>query len=292
MSHVFLKTCMAVTSHHSPLFNLYTSYSTHSIDLFFWHWLTFILLFRAVWLVSCHLNYIVSSTSSISFDLSAQFINIWTSLQITNLPTNQIEAFPYLSIYLNCLLVWLSFPLPTRVCNSHLHCSALYSLGLDGTLTLASVGCCLLHLFTLCPRPFRLLHWLLSLSSPYTLLFPRLIYSQHSLDIFLCFSIWNMLKWRIFQKTHLSEVQNHVSSCFFVDLKPKQNSFSPQSIFLYSPSSSGKLAQLIPFSLPFTFMAQLVLLLSLENIQVFPFHFLQCHSCSPCLFPKWPEPFI
>lgn len=83
--------------------------------------------------VSCLLNYIVSSTSSISFDLSAQFINIRTSLQITNLPTNQTKAFPYLSIYLNCLLVWLGFPLPTRVCNSHLHYLALCSLGFDGT---------------------------------------------------------------------------------------------------------------------------------------------------------------
>ena len=94
--------------------------------------------------MSCLLNYIVSSTSSISFDLSAQFINIWTSLQITNLPTNHTEAFPYFSIYLNCLLVWLSFPLPTRVCNSRLHCSAPYSLGLDGTrllLLLDAVSC-------------------------------------------------------------------------------------------------------------------------------------------------------
>ena len=169
----------------------------------------------------------MSSTSSISFELSAQFINIWTSLQITNLPTNQTKAFPYLSIHLNCLLVWLSFPL-LQECVT-LTCTIWHSipLVLMAPLAFASVRCCLLPLFTLWLHPFRLLHWLLSLSSPYTLLFPRLIYSQHSLDIFLYFNIWNMLKWCIFQKTSFWSPE----SCFqllFVDLKPTTE-------FVFSP---------------------------------------------------------
>ena len=237
MFHVFLKTCLAITSHHSPLFNLYNSYGTHSIDLFCLYWRIFILLFAAAaaaaksrqscptlrphrqqpngllcpWdspgkntgvgcsLGLCNLCAFSSHLHSV-FNL---FHFLWTlcpvykhmNISSDNKPTNKPDqSVPYLSIHLNCLLVWLSFPL-LQECVA-LPCTIWHPipLVLMAPLALSSVRCCLLPLFKLWLHPFRLLHWLLSPSSLYILLFPRLIYSQHSLDIFLYFNTWNMLK--------------------------------------------------------------------------------------------------
>lgn len=96
MFHAFLKTCLPITSHHSPLFNLYNSYGTHSIDLFF-----YIDLFLYCSLGLCNLCAFSSHLHSVfnsllfPFELSAQFtkhMNISSDYKLTE--QNQTKAFP------------------------------------------------------------------------------------------------------------------------------------------------------------------------------------------------------
>lgn len=130
-----------------------------------------------------------------------------------NKPTNK----PHRSVP----LLFHLLELPTCLAELPASCKSVYlSPALCGALfprlgwhpIPASVGCCLLPLFTLCPHPFRLLHWLLYLllTCCYSLglSVPNIPWTSSFI------SVSGICSNDVYFKRHLSEVQNHVSSCF------------------------------------------------------------------------------
>ena len=79
----------------------------------------------------------------------------------------------------------------------------------------------------------------------------------------------------------------------FVDLKPTTEFvFSPKYFPLFT-LFIRETCTINPFLSPFYFYDPVGSTpLSWKYPGIFPFHFLQRHCCSPCLSPKWPEPFL
>lgn len=99
-----------------------------------------------------------------------------------------------------------------------------------------------------------------------------------------------MLKWCTFQKTHLSEVQNHIFSCFWWSQTNNRICFLPQSIsFIHLfIRETCTINPFLSLSLlwPSWFYSSL---LKISRYISIPFPTMLVFSC---LSPKWPETFL